>query len=214
MSHVTQIDWLLVPVFWNTCTGLINRIRLNKGMTMAGAGDKSWWLSPTFTGVPQWNTRSPALSHQPTPERSWGGSKRAVLYCGNLSHTDQPYSGLYSLVQVNLIGLHAGLVSGRVGVPAVHLELLDPGLSCRGCSRLGITHRLVHRKEEKGQPLLIIWCQESKTNKRLRNQSTYMTVWKECTLPSTLLVMCIELSKQTWFLGRKFNLLNSRPTKI
>lgn len=90
------------------------------------------------------------------PERSCEVHNWAVLYCGDLSHADQSYFGLDSLVQVNLKGLHAGLVSGRVRVPAVHLELLDPGLSCRGCSRLGITHRLVHRNEETRQPVLVI----------------------------------------------------------
>ena len=45
-------------------------------------------------------------------------------------------------VEVDVIGLHARLVSWSVWVPAIHLELLYPGLSSRSWRCLGMADSL------------------------------------------------------------------------
>ena len=49
---------------------------------------------------------------------------------------------VYIRVEVDVIGLHARLVSWSVWVPAIHLELLYPGLSSWSCCCLGMADSL------------------------------------------------------------------------
>lgn len=65
----------------------------------------------------------------------------------NMQNTEK-HPALDLRVEINIICLHSWFVSRCVGVPAVNLELLDPGLRSWSSCGLSISHHLHHSDKQ------------------------------------------------------------------
>ena len=92
------------------------------------------------------STIGPQLPRENNQNLNTGFDWQELVQTGNLWPLDffypLPLCGYHSLVEVDLIGLHAWLITSCIRIPAVDLKFLYPGLRSRGCSCLGPAHHL------------------------------------------------------------------------